>query len=91
MSRIGTTLCALYAVVTALCCLLALSAGDYKGSFVLLQLPIAPQAALAVWLGLGPWLAGLNWSEAYLVLGGSTLGAFYLAGWLIDRARREAE
>jgi hypothetical protein len=88
MSRIGTVFCALYAVLTGLCCLLALSAGDAKGWFVLLQLPIAIQAALAGQLGLGPWLADLNWSEAYFLLGGSTLALLYLAGWLIDHTAR---
>ncbi|MEO8993470.1 MAG: hypothetical protein ABI299_02690 [Rhodanobacter sp.] len=88
MSKSGLAFCAAYLLVIAACLGLALSAGgDFKGQYVLLQLPIALQISAAFELGLGPALKGLSWPSAYVFLAGPTFLALYGWGWLITVAR----
>lgn len=88
MSRIGLGLCALYGVFIAAClCIAYFARGDFKGHFVLLQLPIALQGSLLVSLGLGPILTHLSWTGAYLFIGLPTFVVLYRLGWLIDQFR----
>lgn len=89
MSRTGTILCALYALIITICVAFAFTSGDFKGWYVLLQLPIALQMALLDTLGLVPLVRHLNWLEAYALLATPTFAALYGFGWLVDRQRKE--
>ncbi|MCR6629508.1 MAG: hypothetical protein NVV74_05300 [Magnetospirillum sp.] len=89
MSRLGTSLCALYALIIAICVATAYSSGDSKGRYVLLQLPIAPQMALIHELGLVPSARHLSWVEVYALLGSPTFAILYGFGWLVDRRRQK--
>ena len=85
MSRIGKTLCLIYALVIAVCIALAYSAGgDFKGQYVFLQLPIVIQMAGIDAIGLSPKLQNLSWVGAYALLGLPTILFLYLVGWVID-------
>ena len=91
MSRGGFVLCVMYAAVIVLCFVMALLAkGDFKGWFVMLQLPIALQAAAleSVGLGLLLELEHLSWVSAYFVIGLPTFALLYAMGWLIERLFR---
>ncbi|WP_368563329.1 hypothetical protein [Pseudoxanthomonas sp. UTMC 1351] len=89
MSKIGLTLCLFYLAFAGLCIWASWeSAGDPKGSFVLLQLPLALQLGFLDWLGLGSLLSRASWPVAYSVIGSLTLIALYLSGWLVSRAIR---
>jgi len=66
MSRLGLFFCAPYAAFIAACLgVVMLGETDYHSQFMLLQLPIAGQLALANWLGLGKALEFLAWPDAY--------------------------
>jgi len=85
MSRIGKTLCLIYALIIAVCIALAYSAGgDFKGRYVFLQLPIVIQMAGIDVIGLSPKLQNLSWVGAYGVLGLPTFLFLYFVGWTID-------
>jgi hypothetical protein len=82
-SRLGLALASAYVLVTAFCVLASNSANaDPKGSYVLLQLPIALQGSLLHALGLGDFLRGFSWTEAYFALGLPTVIALYAIGHL---------
>ena len=86
MSRAGFILCVMYAVVIALCFVVTLWAeGDFKGQFVLLQLPIALQGAALQSVGLGPLLERLSWVSSYFVIGLPTFALLYAMGWFVER------
>ena len=88
MSRIGLSFCGLYAAAIAACIAFTfLGSADPKGNYVFLQLPIAPQSALVVSLGLAPLLQKISWSAAYILLAGPMFGLLYGLGALIDRKR----
>jgi hypothetical protein len=92
MSKIGLTLCLVYAALSGLCIWASLdSVGDPKGSFVLLQLPLTLQLGFLDWLGLGPLLSGMSWPVAYSVIGSLTFVGLYIFGWLISRAIRAVQ
>lgn len=84
MNRIGLALCSTYVVATASCVSFAFAVDDAKGKFVLLQLPIALQAALLQGIGLGPLLESLPWAAAYLLLGLPTVALLYFVGALFS-------
>lgn len=88
MSRIGIILCALYALIIAACVAVAVSSGDFKGWYVLLQLPIALQMALISAVGLVPLVEHLNWLEAYALLAIPTFAILYGFGWMVDRLHK---
>lgn len=81
MSRLGLSLCALYAAIVGASAALAVTGdGDPKGQLVVLQFPIALQSATLDALGLGWLVERLSWKVAYLVLGVPTLALLYVAG-----------
>ena len=84
MSKLGLTLCFLYVAGSALCIWWAFDARvDNKGSFVLLQLPLAFQLEVLDWLGFRSLLTKMSWSVAYASIGSLTLALLYGTGWLI--------
>lgn len=83
MNRIGLVFRVIYTTIILICVVLSLSSGDYKGQFVLLQLPIALQAALIQELGFGSQLAQLSWVTAYVFLGLPIFALLDGAGWLM--------
>lgn len=86
MSRIGKILCLIYALIIIGCFAVAYSAdGDFKGQYVLLQLPLALQMAGINAIGLSPQLQNLSWVGAYVLLGLPTFLFLYFVGWVIDR------
>ena len=88
MSRTGLSLCALYAAVIVGCiAFVFLGNPDPKGSYVVLQLPIALQSALVVSIGLAPLLENISWPVAYVLLAGPVFALLYGIGALIDRSR----
>lgn len=89
MSKTGLSLCALYAAVILGCIgYAALGSLDEKSRFVLLQLPIALQAALADRLGLSAILQDVSWVTAYIIFGGPIFMLLYLFGFSYDAVRR---
>lgn len=88
MSRVGLWLAALYAFVATGCVIAAHAVAiDDKGRHVILQAPIALQAALLDAAGLGAALDSLDWASAYAWIGVPTLLLAYGLGWLVDRRR----
>ena len=87
MSKLGFILCFLYLVVVAFCVWGAIDASsDPKGTFVLLQLPLALQLAILDSLGLSSALYELSWPAAYVLIGLPTLGLLYCVGWVLDKS-----
>ena len=85
MSRIGISLCLVYALIIFASFAFAYSAdGDFKGQYVLLQLPIALQMAGIHALGLSSNFQNFSWIGADVVLGLPTFMLLYLFGWAID-------
>ena len=85
-SKTGAALALCYAVITMACIGVSISdQGDPKGSFVLLQLPIAVQAALLDSIGLGEFLTSLGWVSTYIVLGVPTIIILYIIGRFLGR------
>lgn len=85
-SRLGLLLAGLYLLLSGLCVAASLaSSDDHKGSFVLLQLPIAFQILLAQAMGLGYALRHLDWVGAYVLLALPTLIVLYGIGAFIDK------
>lgn len=80
MSKLGLTLSTLYVTTSVLCILAGVTSSDPKGSFVLLQLPLALQAALLHSLGIGRFLNNLSWPTVYVVLGLPTVAILYGTG-----------
>ncbi|GGY56341.1 hypothetical protein GCM10007387_43520 [Pseudoduganella albidiflava] len=80
-SRTGLGLSGMYVAVTAAAVAAALWAepGDPKGSYVLLQLPIALQLA-ALPDSLLQRMGGMSWTMAYLAIWPPTLLALYALG-----------
>ncbi|PZQ29516.1 MAG: hypothetical protein DI562_08695 [Stenotrophomonas acidaminiphila] len=91
LSRTGLAFGLAYLALVGLCVWASVdadAAGDPKGAFVFLQLPLAPQLAALDGLGLGPVLAGMSWPAGYLFVGVPTLVLLYLLGWLLSRAAK---
>jgi len=66
MSRLGLFFSAPYVLFIAACLgYVSLGAVDYQAQLLFLQLPIAPQRALAQWLGFDRTLAVISWPDAY--------------------------
>ena len=88
MSRIGISLCLVYALIIFVCFTFAYSAdGDFKGQYVFLQLPIAFQMAGIDAIGLSSQLQNISWVGAYALLGLPTFFLLYFVGWAIDGRR----
>ena len=85
MSRMGLALCLAYSVASLVCIAVALTSGDDKGQFVLLQLPIALQGALIQSVGLGGVLESLSWPAAYALLALPVAVLLYFVGKFIGR------
>ena len=85
-SKTGAALVLVYAVITVGCIIVSLVIqGDPKGSFVLLQLPIAFQIGPLQALGLGEFLASLGWVASYFIFGVPTIFGLYFVGSTIGR------
>lgn len=87
MKKYSSILPAIYILTTTACVLYALSTADHKGRIVILQIPIALQAALVDQIGLGKLLEQMSWVTAYVALGIPTIGALYGIGHLIEKLR----
>lgn len=80
-NKTGLALCAIYLLLTGLCLWAAYSAGaDFKGQFVMLQLPIALQLGLLDFVGFGALTHNLSWLTGYLILVPLTLLFLYSVG-----------
>jgi hypothetical protein len=85
VSTIGLILVGLYVIPSAVSLLYSTAIDDTKGKFILVQLPIALQLALAFrW---AEALDGLSWTEGYLLFGLPVVALLYLTGWAIDAMR----
>jgi hypothetical protein len=88
MSKTGLSLCALYALVIAVCIgFVFLGGPDPKGRYMFLQIPIVFQSALIVSLGLAKFCENLSWPAAYLLLASPAFVLLYGLGAFIDRMR----
>jgi hypothetical protein len=81
-------LCLLYVAATAACWVeVLIKSGDPKGTFVLKQLPIALQIALADVLGFGSLMTDMSWAAAYAIFFPLTVALLYGLGrvvtWLV--------
>lgn len=86
MSRIGLWLCGIYAATIAACVgFVFLGNTDFKGNYVLLQLPIALQSVIVSNLGLGPFLKDISWLAAYALFASPVFALLYGLGALVDR------
>lgn len=93
MSRLGLFFCAPYALFVAACIgFVALGDSGRQGQFMFLHLPVAAQAALAGWLGLGRVLEHISWPDAYGLFMTPAFLLLYGAGALLERSieRRDA-
>ena len=89
---LSLVLCGMYVAATAACWIYVFSGNvDPKGDFVLKQLPIALQMALADALGLRSLLTNMSWATAYAIFVPLTVGFLYALGravtWLILKWR----
>lgn len=80
MSKFGLILCTLYVAISVLCIWTGATSSDPKGSFVLLQLPLALQATLLHSLGVNHFLDNLSWPAVYALIGLPTLAILYSVG-----------
>lgn len=78
-SRTGLCLVGIYFLLTVLALIAAMSAGDLKGNFVLLQFPIALQMG-AIPGSVLRQLTGLSWGVAYLIIWPASALMLYLFG-----------
>jgi hypothetical protein len=86
MSRLGLFFCAPYALFIAACFgYVSLGTADYQSQFMLLQLPISAQLALAQWLGLDQALAVISWPDAYGLFMTPAFILLYAVGATIER------
>jgi hypothetical protein len=92
MSRTGRFLCSAYAAfIVASMCFAFLIENNSVTRYLLLQLPIAVQAALAYSWGLSAYVEELSWPVAYGMFAVPTFFALYLAGWVADERRQLME
>jgi hypothetical protein len=69
MNKIGGSLCFLYLMTSIVCILLAFNVhGDFKGEFILLQLPIAMQLALLDSIGMRSLILHLPSTVTYFFI-----------------------
>jgi hypothetical protein len=86
LSVAGIVLAGLYVILSLAFVVYGISIeGDPKGKFVLMQLPIALQLALADYLGLLPMLSGLSWAAGYFFFFLPTIAMLYGLGWIFQR------
>ena len=90
-NKIGLGLCAIYLALSGLSLWAAYSAGaDFKGQFVMLQLPIALQLSLFDVLGLR-WVNNLSWLATYCIFVPLTLLVLYGVGVFLTYLWRRAK
>lgn len=83
------TLPSIYILTAAACVIYALNLTDKKGKLVILQLPIALQAAVVEQIGLGFLLDQMSWITAYIALGVPAIGLLYGLGTIIDKLKNQ--
>lgn len=77
-------------MIAALCVILSIdSKGDFKGSYVLMQLPIALQLSLLLELGAKRFLVDFSWTKAYLAIAVPTMLVLYAIGHVLGTAVRK--
>lgn len=81
----GAAFAGVYATASAICIAAALATDDFKGQFVLLQLPIALQMSVLP-ATLLRTMDDMSWPLAYLLFGLPTLGVLYLLGAALGSA-----
>lgn len=87
LSRFGVTLAGVYFLAAAFCvCYSIANKADSKGSYVLMQLPIAIQGSWLHQMGATSFLRTLSWPEAYLVIAAPTMLVLYGIGHLFGAA-----
>jgi hypothetical protein len=87
LSKLGVAFALFYVLPTLVCVAWSLAPGDSKGSFVLLQLPVALQLAALHEMGFGE-LSSMSWVEAYIFLATPVVVILYIAGRSIGRMYR---
>jgi len=86
INLLGLILCIIYVLIICLSLLGAyLADGDFKGRFVMLQLPIALQLSLLDLLGLDLWIRNWSWLIGYAVIVPMTLFFLYYVGFVVTR------
>lgn len=86
MSRLGLYCCAPYVLYIAVCFgYVALGDVDYQSQLLYLQLPIAPQRALAHWLGFDRTLEVISWPDAYALFMTPAVLLLYALGAMLQR------
>lgn len=86
MSRLGLCFCAPYVLFIAACFgYVSLGAVDYESQLLFLQLPIAPQRALAHWFGFNRTLEVISWPDAYALFMTPAVILLYACGALLER------
>jgi hypothetical protein len=87
MNIISASLCFLYAATIAICVGVAYRVRkvDTKGHYVFLQLPIAPQHALLMRLGLIRHLRKISWLGAYILLATPVFVILYGIGVIVEQ------
>lgn len=86
LSRTGLILCAIYTLASVATWVYASTrTGDPKGTYVLMQLPVALAHAAAWKLGLLPLLEPLPDIVVWVLFFLPTLAVVYGAGWLAGR------
>ena len=91
-SQTGRFLCSAYAaLIMATTCFALLIENGSVVRYILLQLPIALQTAVAYNWGLAQVIEDLSWPAAYGMFALPTFFALYLAGWVIDERRQLME
>lgn len=80
VSRLGIFFSLIYLVPTIACVAMALSSGDSKSRFVLLQLPIVLQISALDAMGFREYLTGLSWPVCYLLFCVPVVAALYCIG-----------
>lgn len=86
LSQTGLTLCGVYAFASVVIWIYTNNmAGDFKGKFVLMQLPIVFAHALAFEFGLLPFLEQMPEIIVWNLLFITTLTIVYCVGWSLGR------
>lgn len=86
LSSVGIVLAGLYILICIVFVTMALTIGDPKSKFVLLQIPIVLQLSLFSEFGLSHILRGISWFWAYILCGVPIVIVLYGIGHLIQRS-----
>jgi len=85
ISRVGIVFSLIYLLPAIACVAMALSSGDPKSRFVLLQLPVGRQMWVLRSMGLSENLYGMSWPAIYLLLCVPVVVALYCIGLGLGR------